>query len=80
MAALHDLCQNPLFSRQTICKQYIVLNHVFFRYESNLEIWTHYICYGKSEAKIFSMVIKVKLLASKASNSYFNSMFSFKCS
>ena len=37
MAAPHDLCQNPLFSHQMICKQYIVLNHVFFWYESNLE-------------------------------------------
>ena len=37
MAALHDLRWNILFSRQMICKQHIVLNHVFFRYESNLE-------------------------------------------
>ena len=33
----------------------------------------HNICNGKSEAKIFSMVIKVKLLVSKASNSCFKS-------
>ena len=33
----NDLRQNPLFSRQMICKQYIILNHVFFQYESNLE-------------------------------------------
>ena len=37
MVALHDLCWNFQFSRQMIYKQYIVLNHVFFRYESNLE-------------------------------------------
>ena len=42
MVALHDLCWNPLFSCQMICKQYIVLNHVFFQYESNLEIQTCY--------------------------------------
>ena len=40
MVALHDLCQNPLFSCQMICKQYIILNHVFFRYESSLELVT----------------------------------------
>ena len=43
MAVLYDLHWNPLFSRQMICKQYIVLNHVFFWYESNLEIRTRYI-------------------------------------
>ena len=43
MVALHDLCWNFLFSRQMICKQYIVLNHMFFQYESNLEIQTRYI-------------------------------------
>ena len=37
MAALHDLCWDFLFSRQMICKQHIILNHMFFRYESNLE-------------------------------------------
>ena len=37
MIALHDLCWNFLFSHQMICKQHIVLNHVFFQYESNLE-------------------------------------------
>ena len=37
MAALHDLCWDFLFSSQMICKQHIVLNHVFFQYESNLE-------------------------------------------
>ena len=37
MAALHNLCWDFLFSRQMICKQHIVLNHVFFRYESNLK-------------------------------------------
>ena len=37
MVALHDLCWNFLFSHQMICKQHIILNHVFFRYESNLE-------------------------------------------
>ena len=37
MVALHDLCRNFLFFRQMICKQHIILNHVFFRYESNLE-------------------------------------------
>ena len=37
MAALHDLCWDFLFSCQMNCKQHIVLNHVFFRYESNLE-------------------------------------------
>ena len=39
----NNLHQNPLFSCQMICKQYIILNHVFFQYESNLKIWTHYI-------------------------------------
>ena len=34
----NDLCQNPLFSRQMICKQYIILNHVFFRYEKGKAI------------------------------------------
>ena len=43
MAAPHDLCWNPPFSCQMICKQNIGLNHMFFRYESNLEIRTHYI-------------------------------------
>ena len=42
MAAPHDLCWNPLFSCQMICKQYIILHHVFFRYKSNLKIQTHY--------------------------------------
>ena len=37
MVALHNLCCNFLFSRQMICKQYIILNHVFFWYKSNLE-------------------------------------------
>ena len=36
-AALHDFCWDFLFSRQMICKQHIVLNHVFFRYKSNLK-------------------------------------------
>ena len=36
VAAL-DLHQNLPFSCQMICKQHIILNHVFFRYESNLE-------------------------------------------
>ena len=36
MVTLHDLCWNFLFSRQMICKQHIALNHMFFRYESNL--------------------------------------------
>ena len=35
MAALHDLHWDFLFSCQMICKQHIILNHVFFRYESN---------------------------------------------
>ena len=39
----NNLCWNPLFSRQIICKQYIVLNHMFFRYENNLKIQIHYI-------------------------------------
>ena len=43
MAAPYELCWNPLFSHQMICKQYIVLKHVFFQYESNLEIRTRYI-------------------------------------
>ena len=43
MAALHDLCWDFLFSCQMICKQHIILNHVFFQYESNLKIRTHYI-------------------------------------
>ena len=42
MAAL-DLRKNFPFAHQMICKQHIVLNHVFFRYESNLEIRTRYI-------------------------------------
>ena len=37
MVALHDLRSDFLFSCQMICKQHIVLNQVFFRYESNLE-------------------------------------------
>ena len=37
MAALHDLPWDFLFFHQMICKQHIVLNHVFFRYESDLE-------------------------------------------
>ena len=36
-AALHNLCWDSLFSCQMICKQHIILNHVFFQYESNLE-------------------------------------------
>ena len=43
MAAPHNLHWNPLFSHQMICKQYIILNHVFFQYKSNLEIRTCYI-------------------------------------
>ena len=43
MVALHDLCWNFLFSHQMICKQHIILNHKFFRYESNLKIQTCYI-------------------------------------
>ena len=37
MVVLHNLHWNFLFSHQMICKQYIVLNHVFFLYESNLK-------------------------------------------
>ena len=37
-----------------------------------------HICNGKSEAKNFSMVIKVKLLVSKASNSCFKSLDIFQ--
>ena len=37
MVALPDLCWNFLFSCQMICKQHIVLNHVLFQYEINLE-------------------------------------------
>ena len=37
MAALHNLHWDFLFSRQMIFKQHIILNHVFFRYESNLK-------------------------------------------
>ena len=37
MVALPNLHLNFLFSHQMICKQYIVLNHVSFQYESNLE-------------------------------------------
>ena len=37
MVALHDPCWNFVFSHQMICKQYIVLNHMFFWYESNLK-------------------------------------------
>ena len=33
MIALHGLCWNFLFSHQMICKQCIILNHVFLRYE-----------------------------------------------
>ena len=38
MAALHDLHWDFLFSHQMVCKQHIVLNHMFFQHESNLEI------------------------------------------
>ena len=41
MAALHDLCWDFLFSYQMICKQHIILNHVFFRYKSNLKPVTY---------------------------------------
>ena len=37
MAALHDLHWDFLFSCQKNCKQHIILNHVFFRYKSNLK-------------------------------------------
>ena len=37
MAALQDLCWDFLFSHQMICKQHIILNHMFSQYESNLE-------------------------------------------
>ena len=43
MAAPDDLHRNLLFSHQIIRKQYIILNHVFFRYKSNLKIQTRYI-------------------------------------
>ena len=43
MVALHDLCWNFIFSHQMICKQHIVLNHVFFKYKGNLKIQTRYI-------------------------------------
>ena len=42
MVALHDLHWNYFISRQMICKQHIVLNYVFFWYESNLKIRTRY--------------------------------------
>ena len=44
MVALHDLHWNFLFSCQMICKQHIILNHMFFQYESNLEpvTWMSY--------------------------------------
>ena len=51
MAAPHDPCWNPLFSYQMICKQYIVLNQVFFRYESNVEIQTRYNNYSRVKMK-----------------------------
>ena len=41
MVALHNLCWDFLFSHQIICKQHIILNHMFFRYESNLEPVTY---------------------------------------
>ena len=37
MAALHDLHWDVPFSCQMICKQHIVLNHMFFLYKSNLK-------------------------------------------
>ena len=37
MVVLHNLHQNFLFSHQIICKQHIILNHMFLWYESNLE-------------------------------------------
>ena len=37
-----------------------------------------HICYGKILEKIFNMVIKVKLLVSKASNSYFKGLDFFQ--
>ena len=40
MVSFHDLCWNFLFFCQMICKQHIVLNDVFFRYESNLKPFT----------------------------------------
>ena len=39
MVALHDLHWNFLFSDQMICKQHIILNHMFFRYESDPPFW-----------------------------------------
>ena len=41
MAALHDLCWDFLFSCQMICKQHIIINHMFFWYKSNLEPVTY---------------------------------------
>ena len=38
----------------------------------------YHICYGKSKVKIFSTLIKVKLLVSKASNSCFKSIEFFQ--
>ena len=46
MVALHDLHWNFLFSCQMICNQHIILNHVFFQYESNLEPVT-FMCASK---------------------------------
>ena len=41
MAVLHNLYWDFLFSCQMICKQHIVLNHMFFQYESNLKPITY---------------------------------------
>ena len=64
MAALHDLCWDFLFSHQMICKQHIVLNHVFFRYESNLEPVTqiHYHIFLFQHAKDFGHLTNVTVL------------------
>ena len=55
MVALHDLCWNLLFSCQMICKQYIILNHMFdaeviLSLEPITETWKELISLTKNPA------------------------------
>ena len=65
---IHTLIMSSEMSRNT-------WNHCL---KFSLPFIFHYICYGKSEVKIFSMVIKVKLVVSKASNICFKSFDFFQ--
>ena len=73
MVALHDLYWNFLFSHQMICKQDIILNHMFFQYESNLKPIT----YSPFWLNIFHDVSKLTIIQhTHTAQLYFTDIFS----